>query len=104
MEEIAAGLHRRATPDKPHEFRKSTGCGFRHHARRPADPDDRHLFTSGAAHLNLRWSLSPQWGLTVRAMAESFQSDLRRHQPYTAPMQRDGRSASLGTQWELARE
>lgn len=72
--------------------------------RAPVDPDDRHLFTSGAAHLNLRWRLSPQWSLAVRAMAESFQSDLRRHQPYTAPMQRDGRSASLGTQWELAGE
>jgi iron complex outermembrane receptor protein len=72
--------------------------------RVPADPEDRHLFTSGAAHLNLRWSLSPQWGLTVRAMAQSFQSDLRRHQPFTPPMQRYGRSASLGTQWELAGE
>ncbi len=70
----------------------------------PADPADRHLFTSGAAHLDLRWKLSPQWGLNIRGMAESFQGDLRRHQPYTPPMQRDSRSASLSTQWELVGE
>jgi len=63
--------------------------------RVPADPDDRHLFTSGAAHLTPRWALAPRWDLTVRALAEVFHNDLRRHQPHTAPMQRNGRSAGL---------
>lgn len=68
----------------------------------PADPTDRHLFTSSTAHLNLRWSLSPQWSLTSSTMAESFQSDLQRHQAYTAPQNdRANRSTGLSTQWGL---
>jgi iron complex outermembrane receptor protein len=68
----------------------------------PADPADRHLFTSSTAHLNLRWNLSPQWSLTGNTMAESFQSHLRRHQSYTPPQaNRANRSTGLSTQWGL---
>ncbi len=71
----------------------------------PADPTDRHLFTSSTAHLNLRWSLSPQWSLTSSTMAEAFQSDLRRHQAFTSPQnERANRSTGLSTQWGLVGE
>lgn len=74
-------------------------------AQLPADPTDRHLFTSSTAHLNLRWNLSPKWSLTANTMAESFQSDLRRHQSYTPPQaDRDNRSSGLSTQWGLVGE
>lgn len=73
--------------------------------QRPADPMDRHLFTSSTAHLNLRWSLSPQWSLTGNTMAESFVSDMRRHQAYTPPQNaRANRSMGLSTQWGLEGE
>ena len=68
----------------------------------PADPTDRLLFTSSTAHLNLRWNLSPRWSLTSSTMAESFQSDLQRHQAYTSPDNgRANRSTGLSTQWGL---
>lgn len=71
----------------------------------PADPTDRHLFTSSTAHLNMRWSLSPQWSLTSSTMAEAFQSDLRRHQAFTSPQNdRANRSTGLSTQWGLVGE
>lgn len=71
----------------------------------PADPTDRHLFTSSSAHLNLRWSLSPQWSLTGSTMAESFQSDIQRHQAFTSPQNdRANRSTGLSTQWGLVGE
>jgi len=71
----------------------------------PADPTDRHLYTSSTAHLNLRWSLSPQWSLTSSTMAESFQSDLQRHQAFTSPQNgRANRSTGLSTQWGLVGE
>jgi iron complex outermembrane receptor protein len=71
----------------------------------PADPTDRHLFTSSTAHLNLRWNLSPQWSLTGNTMAESFQSRLQRHQSYTPPQNdRANRSTGLSTQWGLVGE
>jgi iron complex outermembrane receptor protein len=71
----------------------------------PADPTDRHLFTSSTAHVNLRWQLSPRWSLTGNTMAESFQGDLRRHQSYTPPQaDRANRSSGLSTQWGLLGE
>jgi len=73
-------------------------------AQIPADPTDRHLLTANAVHLNLRWSLSPRWSLNIKSMAESFQDDLRRHQPYTPPQDRNSRSAGLNTQWGLLGE
>lgn len=68
----------------------------------PADPTDRHLFTSSSAHLNLRWNLSPRWSVTSSTMAEAFQSDLQRHQSFTFPENdRANQSSGVSTQWGL---
>ncbi len=73
-------------------------------ARVPADPSDRQIFTANVARVNLRWSLSPQWTLTMNSMAESFKDDVLRHQSFTAPQDRNSRSLNVSTQWGLVGE
>jgi iron complex outermembrane receptor protein len=73
-------------------------------ARVPADSADRQFFTANVARVNLRWNLSPQWGLTMNSMVETFKDDVLRHQSYTAPQDRNSRSRNVSTQWGLVGE
>jgi iron complex outermembrane recepter protein len=73
-------------------------------ARVPADPTDRQFFTANVVRVNLRWTVAPQWSLTMNSMVESFKDDVLRHQSYTAPQDRNSRSRNASTQWGLLGE
>ena len=82
--------------------------------RAEIDPDDLDEVVVGnvanppeaanVARVNLRWSLSPTWSVTLNSMAESFRDDVLRHQSFTATQDRDSRSLNTSTQWSLQGE
>jgi outer membrane receptor protein involved in Fe transport len=72
--------------------------------RPPPDPGDRLLASTGFARLNTRWSLSPQWSLTLNGLAEASRADSLRHQPFTPTEQRRIEAMNVGAQLGLAGE
>jgi iron complex outermembrane recepter protein len=67
----------------------------------PRDAGDRVLSTSHGAQVHLQWSLQPSWQMTLAGMAERLSADLRRHQPFTAPLLRTNSTWSSHLQWSL---
>lgn len=70
----------------------------------PPDPGDRLLASSGFARLNTRWSLSPQWSLSLNSLAEASRSDSLRHQAFTPTEQRRVEAMNVGAQLALVGE
>lgn len=70
----------------------------------PRDPGDRVFSTSHSAQVHLQWSLQPRWQMTLAGMAERLSADQRRHQPFTAPLQRTNSTTSSSLQWSLSGE
>ncbi len=68
----------------------------------PRDPGDRVFSTSHSAQVRLQWSLQPRWQMTLAGMAERLSADLRRHQPFTAPLLRTNSTTSSSLQWSLS--
>jgi iron complex outermembrane receptor protein len=71
---------------------------------RPLDPGDRILASSADVDLGMDWRFAPAWQMTWRARAEGVDTDLRRFQPATAPLERRKRAWLAGMQWTLGTE
>lgn len=59
------------------------------------------LSTSNTAHLKLQWALLARWRMTLAGMAEELTADQRRHQPFTAALQRTSHTWNGALQWSL---
>jgi iron complex outermembrane receptor protein len=70
----------------------------------PGDPADRLLASTGFVRTNSRWTLTPQWSLSLATLVEATQTDSLRHQPFTPPDTRFGEGLNVLGQLGLTGE